>query len=314
MSELGRLVMRKHTSAAIVLTLGSLLFAPAARGQSFPSSYAALYCQRGVMIDGYRDQSGAIDDRDIVGSIDRPAGLRAVDAQYLYFRMRVDASPMQAGGLTQFAWGFELSTDGNPANYEILISVDGASETVRLYQNTMTTMADSPADPADRLVMTYPFSQNGRIVDAGPSIFGSGNDTFIDMAVPWSDLEPLGLSPTTTVTIWAATSTNPDRMNGDFACNDGGGAANVPSLSQIAPAPITADPGHSPGPVGGPSGTGTDGGGGNLIGTSGIEGGPGCSVGPAGAGRTALQLLLVLGGFAAINRARARSRRRARRE
>ena len=30
-----------------------------ARGQTFPATFAPLYCQRGVMIDGYRDQSGA---------------------------------------------------------------------------------------------------------------------------------------------------------------------------------------------------------------------------------------------------------------
>jgi len=102
--------MRK-TAAAMVLTLGSLL-GTAARGQTFPGTYAPLYCHRGFMVDGYRDESGAVDDRDIVGSVDRPAGLRAVDAQFLYLRMRVDASPVQGNGLTQFAWGFELSTDG----------------------------------------------------------------------------------------------------------------------------------------------------------------------------------------------------------
>ena len=279
--------------AAIVLTLGSL-FGAAARGQTFPSTFAPLYCPRGVMVDGYRDQSGAVDDRDIVGVVERPAGLRAVDAQYLYLRMRLDAAPMQGGGLSPFAWGFELSTDGDPTNYEILISVDGASGTVRLYHNTVTTVADSPEDPADQLVMTYPFAQNGRVVDAGASVFGGGNDSFIDMAVPWADLRPLGLAPDSVVRVWAATSTNPDRLNGDFACHDGGGGAAVPRLSQIAPAPLAPDPGGGPGPVGGPSGTAS---GSNVLGSSGIEGGPGCSCqmdrGRNGAG--ALGLLLLLG-------------------
>lgn len=270
----------RRTIAGIVLTLGALSGA-SARGQTFPATFAPLYCQRGVMIDGYRDQSGAIDDRDIVGTVDRPAGFRAVDPQFLYFRMRLDASATQGNGLTRFAWGFELSTDGDPTDYEILISVDGASGTVRLYSNTATTVPDSPTDPADQLIMTYPFAQNGRVVDAGPSIFGGGNDSFIDMAVPWTDLATLGLAPTSIVTIWAATSTNPDRLNGDFACHDGGGAADVPRLSQNPPAPIAPDPTGSPGPVGGPGGGADGGGGGNLLGSSGIEGGPGCSCGVA---------------------------------
>src|SRR5262245_27189266 len=218
--------MRK-TVAGIVLMLGSL-FGTAARGQNFPATFAPLYCQRGFMLAGSRDQSGAIDDRDIVGTVAAPAGFRAVDSQYLYFRMRLDGSPRQGSGLTQFAWGFELSTDNDPTNYEILIGVDGASGTVRLYSNTTTTVPNSPEDPADQLIMSYPFVQNGRVVDAGPSLFGGGgNDTFLDMAVPWSDLGTLGLAPSTLVTIWAATSTNPDRLNGDFACHDGGGGTGV---------------------------------------------------------------------------------------
>jgi len=263
--------------AAIVLMLAPL-FGSAARGQSFPTTYAPLYCQRGFMIDGYRDQSGAIDDRDIVGTTDQPAGFRAVDGQFLYFRLRLDGSPVQGNGLTQFAWGFEVSTDGDATDYEILIAVDGGAGTINLYSNTVTTVADSPADPADQLIMTYPFAQNGRVVDAGASISGGGNDSFLDMAVPWSDLAALGLNASTVVTIWAASSANADRLNGDFACHDAGGTAGIPSLSGSTPAPIAADPARSPGPAGGPGGS-SDGGGGNVLGSSGIEGGPGCNCG-----------------------------------
>jgi hypothetical protein len=267
--------------AAIVLVLAPLV-GTAARGQSFPASFAPLYCQRGLMVDRYRDQSGAVDDRDIVGTTAQPAGFRAVDGQFLYLRLRLDASPMQGNGLTQFAWGFEVSTDGDATDYEILIVVDGAAETVSLYSNTVTTVPDSPADPADQLIMTYPFAQYGRIVDAGASISGGGNDSFLDMAVPWSDLAALGLNATSVVSIWAASSTNPDRLNGDFACHDGGGGAGIPSLSGSAPAPIAADPARSPGPAGG-SGGDSDGGG-NVLGSSGIEGGPGCNCGIGGGG------------------------------
>jgi MYXO-CTERM domain-containing protein len=292
--------------AAVLLALASL--AGTARAQSFPTSFAPLYCQRGYMVDGYHDQSGAVDDRDIVGTVAAPAGFRAVDDQFLYFRMRLDASPMQGNHLSSFAWGFELSTDGDPSNYEILISVDGAAETVNLYSNTVTTVPDSPADPADQLIKTYPFAQNGRLVDAGASLFGGGNDSFIDMAVPWSDLAGLGLQRRSVVHAWAATSNNPDRMNADFACHDGGGGTEIPPLSRIAPGPITPDPSGSPGPVGGPSGGGVDGGGGNELGGSGIEGGPGCSCGAGGSGAPGLALLLALLGLGLVTRRRSRGR------
>src|SRR3954468_17653456 len=120
------------------------------RAQTFPATMSPLYCQRGFMTDGYRDQSGAIDERDVVGTTANPAGFHAVDAQFLYLRMRVDVSPVMGSGLRPFAWGFELSTDGNAANYEILILVDGAADAVRLYRNTVTTILDSPTDPADQ--------------------------------------------------------------------------------------------------------------------------------------------------------------------
>lgn len=294
----------RTTIAGIVLTLGSL-WAGAARGQSFPTTYAPLYCQRGVMVDGYRDQNGAVDERDLVGTVAHPAGFHAVDGQFLYLRLRLDASPMQGNGLTPFAWGFELSTDGDPSNYEILIAVDGASATVRLYRNSVTTVPDSPEDPADQLVMSYPFAQNGQLVDAGASLFGGGNDTFIDLAVPWSDLQTVGLTPGSLVTVWAASSTSPDRLNGDFACHDGAGGGEIPRLSQIGSSSLAPDPSHGPGPVGGPGGTAT--GGGNLLASSGIEGGPGCSCALSAAGAPGSLLgLLVL---AALGRRRSRARR-----
>jgi len=291
-----------------VVTAAAVSAVPASvRAQTFPATMSPLYCQRGLMTDGYRDQSGAIDERDVVGTTDNPAGFRAVDAQFLYLRMRVDVSPVMGSGLRPFAWGFELSTDRDPTTYEILIAVDGTAGTVSLYRNTVTTVPNSPADPADQPpVMTYPFAQNGRVVDAGPSLYGSGNDSFLDLAVPWSDLATVGLTPNTVVTLWAASSTNPDRLDGDFACHDGGGGTALPTLSGSGSAPIAADPGSSPGPVGG-TGAGVDGGGGNLLGGSGIEGGPGCSCALAAGGRSSLVLLLIGAGLWSARRRRPRA-------
>jgi MYXO-CTERM domain-containing protein len=142
------------------------------------------------------------------------------------------------------------------------------------------------------------------VVDAGPSLFGGGNDSFLDLAVPWSDLAGVGLTPTTVVTLWAASSTNPDRLDGDFACHDGAGGSAIPTLSGSGSAPITANPTGSPPPVGG-AGPGADGGGGNLIGGSGIEGGPGCNCALGdGASVPGSGLLLVAGALWAARRRR----------
>jgi hypothetical protein len=269
--------MRHFVAAAVgaVALAGGPL---AARAQSFPTAaWSPLGCQRGVMVDAYRDMAGFFNERDLVGTAAAPAGFRAVDPQFLYLRMRVDVSPVQGTALLPSAWGFEINRDANLPAYEVLISLDGASQTVRLYRNSTTTMPDSPADPADAPpVATYPFAQNGRVVDAGPSLFGGGNDAFIDLAVPWSDLAGVNLTPASIATVWAGSSDAPDRLDGDIACNNAGGTGNLPRLSANPPAPVALDPARAPGTA--------DGGGGNLIGGAGIEGGPGCAVGGGGAG------------------------------
>ena len=294
--------MRKSI-AAIVLMLAPL-FGTTARGQSFPATFAPLYCQRGYMVDGYRDQSGAIDDRDIVGTTDRPAGYRAVDGQFLYFRLRLDGSPVQGNGLTQFAWGFEVSTDGDPTNYEILIAVDGAAGTVSLYSNSVTTVPDSPADPADQLIVTYPFAQNGRVVDAGASIFAGGNDTFLDMAVPWSDLAALGLDARP----WSPSgrrrrpTRSPERRL--RLSRRGWHRWHPKPFGEHARADrrrSSAQPG-----AGRRSGRQQRCGGGNFLGSSGIEGGPGCNCGIGGGADLRATIPLILLGVGVSLRRRRR--------
>ena len=87
----------RTTLAGIALLLATLA-GTAARGQTFSATFAPLYCGRGFMIDGYRDQSGALDDRDLVGNILAPAGFRAADDQFLYFRCASTGARCRATG------------------------------------------------------------------------------------------------------------------------------------------------------------------------------------------------------------------------
>jgi len=302
----------RHLVTATLALIALLGRASSGQAQVFPVTFTPLHCQRGFMVDAYRDQPGALDERDLVGTVAAPAGFHAVDAQFLYLRMRLDASPLQGQALRPFGWGFEISTDGNPANYEILISVDGSGGMINLLRNTGTTVANSPADPAEQSIATYPFAQNGRVVDAGPSLFGGGNDAFLDVAVPWSDLNALGLTPASLVTIWAGSSSLADRLDGDLACHDAGGTAgSLPRLSDNPPAPVAPDPARGPGPVGGPGGNGTGdaGASGNQLGGSGIEGGPGCDcaigASPGWPGAAWASAFIVMGAIVSAARRRA---------
>lgn len=265
---------------AIVLLL---LFAPAAAHAQvvFPgdSAYVPLRCGNAVMADAAADAPAALEERDIVGDAQAAAGLRASDATNLYVRLRFEEDPAPGGQVAAFSWGMEYDLDDDANDYELLILVEGiggAAGSVQVFRNTTTAMPNNPADPADSpAVQTYTFANNARTVTAPGTNNGGNADFFLDFAVPWSALIPLGLDHDTPTRVWAASSDSPTSLNGDFACHSGG--AGAPTLSGTASDPTTGDPNDPGGGAGG----------------SHLEGGGGCSTG-RGMGWLALVALVLL--------------------
>jgi hypothetical protein len=224
-------------------TVVVLLAGPAA-AQTFPADEAdwtALPCGKTLMTDPYRDESGALKERDIVGSLGAPAGFAASDDTFVYLRLRVDQDPAQGNKLQPFAWGIAISIDQDPQTYEILAMVNGKTSQVELYRNTTTTRPNDPADPADDPpVQSFPFSTHGRTEVAGGTSYGDDDDYFVVMAIPWSAFQPLGLTPTTKAIVWAGTSSSANTIDGDLACHDA--AATAPSLSGASDAYTVLDP------------------------------------------------------------------------
>ena len=223
-----------------VLVLVALLGADA-RAQTFPvdeADWVPLPCRNllkrnTLMTDLHRDDEHALDERDLVGWLGAPAGYAASDNDFLFIRLRVDQDPTnappQGRTLERHAWGLAVSVDNNLRNYEILMSMNGEADAVELYQNTITTASDILADPADGApASSYPFGTHGRVEQTEDSRYGGDADYFVSMAVPWRDLERLGLTPVTAAVAWAGTSSLADRLDGDLACHDGTGAALSP--------------------------------------------------------------------------------------
>jgi MYXO-CTERM domain-containing protein len=273
---------RNRLVTAMALVIGHPLVSADAMAQTFPpdEEWAPFSCKGEVMTDGYRDEPGATAERDIVGDLSAPAGLRAIDRDFLYVRLRLDADPAPTGSLRPFGWGLQFDLDGDVTTYEVLILANGNANTVSVFENTVTTLPDDPNDPADLPpVAVYSFADIGRSVVASGSSFGGDPDYFLDLAVPWSDLEPLGLTPTAPVYVWAASSSNQNSLNADFACHDG--STGRPSLSDIASDRAVPDPSRPPPPQ--PSGD------------SRLEGGGGCAMnGGQGDGWIGLIALLAL--------------------
>jgi uncharacterized protein (TIGR03382 family) len=227
-----------------IIVLVALCIAGTASAQSFPneSNWKPLFCGDGVVMnDRFEDEAGSLLERDLVGSIGSPVAMRAADANFLYLRIRLDADPMPTT-LATASWGFAINLDTNLRNYELLLLVDGiaGANNVVVWRNTMTVTPNDPTDPAEDMVTTFPITTHGNKRVAEGSQFGGASDYWIELAVPWATLMPLGFNRTTPINVWAASSTAANALNGDFACHDG--AAGEPSLDVIISDPTVGDP------------------------------------------------------------------------
>ncbi len=280
--------MRLMSLMTRYLVLALLLAAPAAGAVTFPvdSEFVPLRCSdKTPMTDAFGDDPNFLTDRDLVGDVAAPAGFRAADATNLYLRIRLDQNPTTGSTLHAFSWGMAFDLDGDRTTYELLILVDGVGGgpgAVEVFKNTTITITNSGTDPADTPpVATFPFANNARAVTAPGTTNGGTPDFFLDFAVPWTALQPLGLDHATRTYVWAASSDAANALTGDFACHDEG--SGPATLDGTASDQTTGDPANDP------NGSGSGGSGTN--GPYHLEGGGGCA---AGGSPGALAMIAVL--------------------
>jgi uncharacterized membrane protein YgcG len=284
--------------------------------QSFPaaSAYVPFGCGAGPMVDAVGDTAQAAGALDLVGTPAFAAGYHAADAQFLYLRMRLAASPMTGSSmLAPNGWGFEIDLDGDRSTYELLIAASGTAgmSQVAIYRHPTTVAPDDPADPAVvPPAFTHPFSTHGQVTVAD-STLGGGPDSFLDVAVPWSELATVGVDRETPVYVWAGSSTLANALDLDLACFGGRGGR----LSGIDVGVTTLDPA-----AGGGGGSGGGGGGGGGAGGSGggtgprtLEGGLGCGVVAGSAATAPYGALCLAFAFVLLALARSSARSAARR-
>ncbi len=202
------------------------------------TDYVPVQCGGGIATDPLGDESGANDDRDIVGSApDQAALFLAVDDNFLYLRMRLDATPRQGGGYAPFGWGWEFDTDGDLNTYEFLIILNGVTnpDQVEVRRNSFTTAVGDPSDRADDPpLFMYPASTHATVTNAG-SMIGGNDDFFLDIAIPLADLQAAGVPFGSTI-VWAGSSANGQSLSQDLTCHDG--MTGEPNLAEIASDPV----------------------------------------------------------------------------
>jgi len=216
--------------------------------QQFPGdeAYRPWPCYSGPtivpMTDPFQDESGAVLERDLVGDLGAPAGLRAADRDFLYVRLRVDEDAAPGGIPAPFAWGLLLDVDGDLSAYDVMLLADGGTGEVSIHRNTSGTPGDLRDPPDSPASSSYEWDLRARSVTAPGSSYGATPDYFVDLAFSWPDLADVGIDPTSLVRVWAATSstgTASAGMTGDFACRSGGAPSVDSAWPRTVPDPVS---------------------------------------------------------------------------
>lgn len=205
---------------AIGTCLVGLVWAGTAAAVQFPADDAWTVVTRGGQpITDPRDSSGL---RDVVGDAGNPAVYVAGTADNIFFRMRLDDSPLKnPHDLQPFGWGVEFDVDGNLNNYEYLVLVDGGgSDSVVFRRNTQQRNVGDPSDEAEELLFTWPASTHARAVRASSRI-GGNDDWFIDWALPTSALQSAGVPLDTALRLIFGSSSNTRSIASDLASASG---------------------------------------------------------------------------------------------
>jgi uncharacterized repeat protein (TIGR01451 family) len=145
---------------------------------------------------------------NIVGDATYPPTYYAYDAGYLYFRHRVDRDPKGGGGFASDVWTalMQIPT-GNPFQYQYQLSLNGKSNTMEIWANTVASdVVFNPNfhDDSEVQLWTRPYDQlGGAIGNTSPlarslatgdgSNFNGDADYFVDFAFPVSVLVAEGL-------------------------------------------------------------------------------------------------------------------------
>jgi len=129
--------------------------------------------------------------RDIVGSGSDPAGYFYSDTDFLYFRIRLDESPLISTHWAAFGFYclIEEDDDGVSYDYALQFYEDGLNSETRIARNS-TQVPNWCIDGYEEVTHTYPAppDQTGsaRVAPAATT-FGGDADWFLDVRFGWAD-------------------------------------------------------------------------------------------------------------------------------
>ena len=206
---------------AALLTCLALPAASWAAGPNFDAvSWFPLGCNSPDLILGNASPSSV---RFVGNQVSLPA-FYAYDANYLYFRYRMDSDPRQGSGFQQYVWTALMQVPlGNQFQYQYQLSLNGkgGGSTIEIWHNTVASNISFPHFQDDAEVQLYssPVGSLARAEKAGTN-FNNNPDWFVDFAFPVQTLitthvissaDDLGHS-----LFFPATSTNPNNYSKSY--------------------------------------------------------------------------------------------------
>ena len=229
--------------------LSSTAFATPPASFGADADYKAIGCAGGASFDPPQDQGGVKSERDLVGDANNPAMYVRDNGVHVFFRLRLDASPLKKVGgaeLTPFGWGIGLDSDGVVATIEYYLVVNGISEELVFVQASTGDVLKTwnPKATSINPLVTVGYVE---VKKAGSAVLGT-EDFFLTFAVPMKDVVDASLTAKVDVAlgkpkpmtfgkniVWAATATDGKTLSTDFTCwND-----SLPlDLSKAAADPI----------------------------------------------------------------------------
>ncbi|HJQ83312.1 MAG TPA: hypothetical protein VKA21_04505 [Candidatus Binatia bacterium] len=195
---------------------------------------------------------------DLVGDGTFPAVSMARDADFLYFRHRVDGDPSGPGGFESYSWNVLVQVpSGDPFQYQYMLSLYGNGDAVEIWANTAAEDIDfAPLfqDDAETRLFTQGFTATSpandaplaRVLPAGDgSAFDGTPDYFVDVAYPVPALIAAGVVGSAAeldqALFFPVTSTNPNNYNkGHLDCTFLPGTA-LGIDETVAPATVPAN-------------------------------------------------------------------------
>lgn len=177
-------VRPRISSALACFAFFSLAATEATAQPVFPPAdeYWPVSCGTSATVEGDPAGDGTpADHRDIVGDATRPAAFLYSDDDYLFLRMRLNATPLKSPTeLKPFGWGFEADTDGDLSTYEYLMMLNGIRnpDELTLQQNTVSGTVNDPSETADVTVggPYLPVEAHWQVEEVTTDPFAPGSD------------------------------------------------------------------------------------------------------------------------------------------